>query len=197
MVKTTLQFRMFRDSLARMIHETYGNAVTVSLYGAQIPNCPYRSFDDILSEIPTVPLDKRFLHRHLSPDLSRRRSALERELHSFDNQLLEFENKLLDVLQPLQQLAVADNRFSAEIENAVEQFFALQERHSLCFTLCTPLSPSSTILLSGAPEQFNSTAQLTHEERTSLKNKLVNALSDFYRAVRDNRQAIERAIATF
>lgn len=197
MVKTTLQFKMFRDSLARMIHETHGNAVTTSLQGAQIPGCPYRSFNDVLSEISADPVDKRFLHKLAIPDHSQRRTALQNELKLLQEKLREFMQKLADLIQQIRQFDDADDRFPNAIESTLERFFALQERDDICFKLCGPLCPCSTILLFGAPEQFDSARQLSIQERASFKNKLINALSDFYRAAQDNLLALEGAIGDF
>lgn len=194
LVKTTLQFKAFCDSLGQIIRETRGAAITTSLHGAQIPGCPYQSLNDVLAEIPSGAFDKRFLRRLAIPNQSYKKTALMAELQVWREKLVRFEERLLGFIQQAQRLEESNNQFGEELEGTLEPFFALQESENFCFSLCTPLCPYSTILLFGSHDQFQSANSLPYETKTSLKVKLIHALFDFQSAVRETLKAIGKIL---
>ena len=196
LVKTSMQFKMFLDSLASMIKKTYGQVINTSTHGARIAGVEFSDFDEVISALQESKIDKSFLLDSLNRPLTRRIDGVISELIGLLDQCNKLDVELTNLIDQMEGLDASGEKSFLIIKQSLELFLALQKDYDIVFRLCSSISPRATILLFGDPGCISRCDKSNVNAIHLLKNKLTFSYSDFRNAVRQYAKYFNVAVAS-
>ncbi len=196
MVKTSMQLRMFLDSLVLMIRKTYGRVINTSTQGARIDGVEFCDFDEVILSLPESKIDKSFLLESLDEPLTRRIGDVIDEMQGLLDECGKLDSELGRIIGQVEVLDVSDENSLLIIKQSLELFLTLQNDYNVVFRLCTSISPRATILLFGDPGCISRCDKSKVNAIQLLKDKFIFAYTDFRRAVRQYIESLDIAVAS-